>query len=517
MTPVRTAVLDLGSTTFQLLVADAEPDGSLTPVLRDRVVLNLGRVLGEEGELPAEVASRAVETARRLSEMAARAGSERILPIATSALRESPNHDHLRELLEAAIGGPVRFIDGEEEARLTAAGVRASVALGDAVTLLLDLGGGSLEVAVAGPEGLRFGTSLPIGAGRLTGELVHHDPPTRSERHKVRDVVADTLAPLSDRVTALAPTRFVASGGTAGALSRLIAARRWSVLPASLNQVEITVDELRHVTRDLASVSLAERLKLPAIDERRAELLPAGGQILTTAAAALGASSLIHSEWGLREGVVLDDLGRSDEPAPDPAELRRRSVERLVRAWGEDPAHVALVERLCQRLFDETVSIHELGPTHREWLGHAARIHEIGTRVSPARLHKHGAYLVENAGLRGFAPEEIWAIASIVRFQRGKDPRPVYPPFAALPEDVRAACEVLTGVFRVGHAIGRGPEGDGLDLSARVRPGDVRISVSGAANPDAAVGEAREAAGLLERVLDREIRIEAAASAGAGQ
>ena len=507
---MRFAVLDLGSTTFQLLVADADADGSLTPVLRDRVVLNLGLVLAGEGELPDDLAARAAETARRMHEISERAGAERILPIATSALRDSPNRDELAELFRRAVPTAVRFVDGREEARLTAAGVRASVAVGTEPVLLLDLGGGSLEVAVAGPEGLRSGMSLPVGAGRLTGLLVHHDPPSRAERRAVREAVEEAVAPIVEGVAAEAPDRTIASGGTAGALARLVAADRWSVLPASLNQFEVSVDELREVTRELQGLSLAERLELRGIDERRAELLPAGGWILTTAAAAFGAPALVHSEWGLREGVILDALELADAPAREPAEMRRRSVETHVHAWGEDPAHVGLVERLCLRLFDETAKVHGLGPLEREWLAHAARLHEIGTKVSPARLHKHGAYLVENAGLRGFAPEEVWAIATIVRFQRGKDPRPVYAPFAALSKETRAACEILTGLFRVGHAIGRGPEGDELEVAVKVHDSDLRIRVSGAANPEAAVDEARQAAGLLERALGREVRIDAA-------
>lgn len=149
--PTRFAVLDLGSTTFQLLVADADRDGSLTPVLRDRVVLNLGRVLAEETRIPDEVAGRAAETARRLRDLAARTGADHLVPLATSALRDSPDREELEELFEGAIGAPVRFIDGREEAWLTFAGVAASVALGEGTTLLLDLGGGSLEVALAAP------------------------------------------------------------------------------------------------------------------------------------------------------------------------------------------------------------------------------------------------------------------------------------------------------------------------------------------------------------------------------
>jgi exopolyphosphatase/guanosine-5'-triphosphate,3'-diphosphate pyrophosphatase len=509
----RFAVLDLGSTTFQLLIADADAEGSLTPVLRDRVVLNLGLVLADRGRIPPEVAARAADTAGRLREIAMRAGASEIVPIATSALRDSPDRGEIERLLEAGVGMKVRFIDGREEARLTFAGVAASVALGQGVTLLLDLGGGSLEVALADAGGLRWGTSLPVGAGRMTGLWVRSDPPARSERKAVRAAVEEAVSAVASQVLAAEPTRCVASGGTAGALARLIAARRWSTPPASLNQFAVSVADLRDLTRELSRRSLAERLRLPGIDERRAELLPAGGWILVAAAAALGASELVHSEWGLREGVVLDALGLANRPPPGPAELRRRSVERLVRAWGEDPTHVGIVGRICGRIFDGLAAVHGLGEREREWLRHAASLHEIGTAISPARFHKHGAYLVENAGLRGFSPEEIAAIATLVRFQRGKDPRPVFPPFAELPEPTRKACVVLTGILRVGHAIARGPEGDALDVEVRVNEGVARVGIVGSANPDAVVDDARLSAGLLASSLGLEVEVQAVASA----
>lgn len=508
----RFAVLDLGSTTFQLLVADAEDDGSLTPVLRDRVVLNLGLVLAGRGRIPDDVAARAADTARRLHDVALRTGAQHLLPVATSALRDSPDHDALQALLEGAVGMPVRFVDGREEARLTFAGVIASVALDPGISLLLDLGGGSLEVALGDPAGLRWGTSLPVGAGRLTGLLVRGDPPSRAERKAVRAAVEDAVAPVSGEVLAAGPARCIASGGTAGALARLIAARRWSSPPSSLNQFVVTVDELRELTRELGGLTLEERLRLPGIDERRAELLPAGGWILTTAAAAFGATELVHSEWGLREGIVLDALGLADAPTPEPAELRRRSVDRLVRAWGEDPGHVGTVARIAVRLFDGTAGLHGLGERERELLEHAARLHEIGTGISPARYHKHGAYLIENAGLRGFSPGEIAVIASIVRFQRGKDPRPAYPPFSGLRERTRQAAVVLTGILRIGHAIARGLEGEDLDVVVKLRDAGIRIRVTGAADPEAAVVDARAAVALLERSLGRAVEVDAVAS-----
>jgi exopolyphosphatase/guanosine-5'-triphosphate,3'-diphosphate pyrophosphatase len=508
---MRIAVFDLGSTTFQLLVTEADEDGTLTPILRDRVILNLGMVLSAaDGRIPPSAGARAIDTVRRFRDVALRAGAERILPIATSALRDAGNREELAAVLGEAAGDPIRFIDGREEARLVFAGVRASVAIGAGPTLLLDLGGGSLEVAVADEAGLRWGETLPLGAGRMTAQVLRTDPPSRKQLREITRMVEEGVVPLVELAgRGGAPVRCVVSGGTTGALARILAARRWGDPPPSLNQWSVGLDEVRELGRELSALDLDGRLKIDGVDERRADLLPAGAVVVTTAVAAFGLPSMLVSEFGLREGAVLDALGLGAGPGLTPEELRRRSVERLAHVWGEDPAHVSLIAGLATRLFDATREAHRLGEVERELLSHAALLHDIGVRVSPDRHHKHGAYLVEHADLKGFTPDEIALMASLVRFQKGRDPRPSYPPFARLPASLRERCAVLAGLLRVVHALGRGGEHDAREVVVTVRGADVLVSVAGTSNPEAAVAEAGGVADLLERSLGVELRFEA--------
>jgi exopolyphosphatase/guanosine-5'-triphosphate,3'-diphosphate pyrophosphatase len=178
-----------------------------------------------------------------------------------------------------------------------------------------------------------------------------------------------------------------------------------------------------------------------------------------------------------------------------------------VRQWGEDRRHVRLVRRLAVEVFDRVAEEDALEPRDRELLEHAARLHEVGNSISPAKYHKHGAYLIENAGMRGFDPDEIAVIASIVRFQRGKDPRPVFPPFADLPQDRRETATMLTAILRLAHAIGRGDEPDELGVAVKVRPRGIRVRVTGSTHPEAVIDEATEASSLLGRLLDRPVEV----------
>lgn len=503
---MRLAVFDLGSTSFQLLVSEAESDGGLTPILRDRVILNLGAEVAATGEVAPALLERAIRVVRRFRDLAERAGADRIIPVATAAFREAANRPELSRALEAAIGTQVRILSGDLEARATVAGVRAGVALSDDPWVAFDLGGGSLEIAVIEDGSVRWTDTFPLGAARVARMMVAGDPMTRGERREIRRAVRDLLEPaLADADVPPAPL-CVAAGGTAGALARLLAAERWPSPPTSLNQFGLGLDELNDLARALGAADLETRLAMPAIDERRVDLLPAGAVVLATALQVVGAGSAIHSEWGLREGVILLELG-VESPA-SPLVLRRRSVDRLSRRWGAEEPHVEWVRKHALWLFDETGELHGLGAPERELLDHASRLHDIGVRISPDKHHRHGAYLVEHGGLRGFSPVEVAIMSSMIRFHRGNGPKPSYPPYAGLTDEERSACRVLTGILRIAHGLGRGGESDVEESDIEVRSKELVLTVSGASNPEGAVAEAEERADVLAKALGTRVRFE---------
>lgn len=504
---MRVAVFDLGSTSFQLLVADAERDGGLTPVLRDRVVLNLGADVAATGRVRPEAVERATQVVRRFRNLAARVDVDETIPVATAAFREAANRPELASVLEDAIGTPIRVLSGDLEVGATVAGIRSSVVIEGDPWLAFDLGGGSLEVALVEHGAVRWTETFPLGAAWVTATMVESDPISRTERRMIKQAVRDQLEPAKERSRAPEGAPCIAAGGTAGALARLLAAERWPAPPASLNQFEVGVDALSDLARDLAGLDQTDRLTLPGIDERRAEILPAGALVLATALAVFGAEATVHSEWGLREGVILEEIGAS--PPASAAELRAAAVDRLARRWGPEAEHQGWVRRHALDLFDETRVLHELSDRDRELLSYAASLHDIGVRISPDKSHRHGAYLVEHGGLRGFSPQEVATMASMIRFHRGAGwPKPSYAPYAGLDAREREACKILTGILRIAHGLGRADESDVVRIRAEHREGELLILVSGSANPRGAVAEAEERAGVLERALDRTIRFE---------
>ena len=389
------------------------------------------------------------------------------------------------------------------------------MALGAGRTLAFDLGGGSLEVMVGDAAGMRWAESFPLGAARLTTAIARHDPMTRTERREVKTLVEELLGPVAETVRRLKPVRCVAAGGTAGALARLMAAKRWSPVPASLNQATMELGELRVLSRVLCDATLEERLSMPAMDARRADLLHVGSVVLLAAASAFDAPSIVHSEWGLREGVVIDALDL-DLPST-PEEIRTASISRVCRLWGLDEAHARGVRDVALLLFDETRRLHRLGDRERELLADAALLHDIGVRVSPDHHHKHGAYLIEHAGLRGFSPDEVAMISSQVRFHRGSGPKASFPSYAALQGDDRHAAASLIGLLRIAHGLRRGGDFDVEAIEVTTRKGKLAIGVRGSSNPQAAVEEAQERADVLSRALGIDVEVSVSASAAAGK
>jgi exopolyphosphatase / guanosine-5'-triphosphate,3'-diphosphate pyrophosphatase len=305
----RVAVLDLGSTSFHLLVAEAAADGAMRRILRERIMLRLGAFIAIDGRIPEDVCARAAETARELRRVAAQAGAERLLPVATAALRDAANGREVASRIADAIDAPVRILDGQEEARLMFASFARRVSLGPGLALGIDLGGGSLELAIGDARGVRWETTLPLGVARLHGELGGEDPMPKKVARAVRERTRAQLAPHLATIAELAPRNWVTSGGTIGALARRVTARRGLRPTRSINELFVPRAEFEALCDELVRSSHAERLRTPGVQRRRADLLPTGALVLATLAEELDIEGFTVCDWGLREGVILEWLG----------------------------------------------------------------------------------------------------------------------------------------------------------------------------------------------------------------
>ena len=276
--------------------------------MRRRSLLNLGFSVGARGSIPPDRVAASVVAATRLRHALDDVEPDVVVALATAAIRDATNGPDVVARLERVVGTPVRVLDGEEEARLCFGGQRAGVWIGEGPVLGLDLGGGSFEVAVGTNREVMLATSAPVGATRLQGELGTGDPLSDSDRSAIRARTVAALAPVRAALAAYpaVTARTIVSGGTARALARLATARtrgRPSGRTTEVNQVELPIDQV-------ARLDLRERLALPGMPSRRAPMLPLGAAILETFAVELGVDHFVVSEWGLREGALLDAISR---------------------------------------------------------------------------------------------------------------------------------------------------------------------------------------------------------------
>ena len=506
---MRIAALDMGSNSFHLLVVEAHPDGRFDPIVREKEMLRLGDVVARLGQLPPDVADRVVDAVRRFRTLADGAGADELVACATSAIREAANGDALVDRIAEEAGVTVDVISGRDEARLIFGAVRASVVLDPPPALCFDLGGGSLEVMVGDGGGLRWATSVHLGVARLTAELVRDDPPSSEDRERLRTRFLSVLGPVAGEVAAFAPRVAVGSSGTLCDLARMVAARRDGAVPESINQFSFARDEFLGLHDRLMAMGAAERAKLPGLDPKRADQIPTGSTFLACAFELFGFERFTVSEWALREGIVLEAIGRHD-PAEwdgDPGAIRASSVVGLARRCGWNEAHSRHVARLAVELFDRTSVLHHLGPDDRDLLEHAALLHDIGEHVAVESHHKHTAYLVQHGRLRGFSPEEILTLASIARYHRRSDPKPSHEPFGQLPPDVQQRVTALAALLRLADGLDRG-HGQVVDaIDVEVLDDAVRLQVVASADCDLELWGTRRKRGLFERLFDRRLEV----------
>ncbi len=305
---MRIAVLDLGSTSFRLTLMDVDPEGRIVHRGKKRIPLNLGLVVGRKGKVPEPFIVAAAEGLAQFRSHAEGFGAERVIAVATSALRDASNREELTGRLELAVGGPIRFLDGAEEATLTFAALRAGLRLGEQMIFGLDLGGGSLELVVGEGSHLAWVTSLPLGAGRMTGMFARHDPMRRTERERLETHARESLVRVAPEVLGRQPEMWVAAGGAAKALARLITSGTGHPeLP--LHGLAITPGQIHRVRRRLEVMRRSDRLKLRGIGQHRVDAIPAGAAVLSLVADVMRARAMVVSEWGLREGIVLEACG----------------------------------------------------------------------------------------------------------------------------------------------------------------------------------------------------------------
>ncbi|KQY45997.1 exopolyphosphatase [Cellulomonas sp. Root137] len=306
---MRLGVLDVGSNTVHLLVVDAHRGGPPVAQSSHRSVLRLMRYLEPSGSISPEGVRAVVDAVAAAVAAGATAGIDELLPFATSALREAGNGPEVLDLVESTTGVRLQVLTGDDEARSTFLAVRRWFGWSAGEILLLDIGGGSLELAAGGSEDPDVALSLPLGAGRSTVSFLHDDPPTADQlaalRTHVRAQLAEARVNFAGRPD---PAHVVGSSKTIRSLARLAGSLADGVGPQDRRLLRRS--GLDDWVPRLARLPADSRPALPGITADRTFQIVAGGIVLSETMRAFGVDELEVSPWALREGLILQYLER---------------------------------------------------------------------------------------------------------------------------------------------------------------------------------------------------------------
>jgi exopolyphosphatase / guanosine-5'-triphosphate,3'-diphosphate pyrophosphatase len=415
MAESRLAVIDCGSNSFRLVVFTYTGTWwKRTDEIHEAVRVGEGLdATGELGEAPME---RALETLELYAHFCRATRIERIRTVATSAIRDASNQKAFLRTAKKRTGLDVEVLSGEQEAHYGYLAAVNTTTLSQGV--VLDLGGGSMQLTRVEDRAAIDGRSWPLGAVRMTERFMPEGGKAKRKQMKaLRDHVA---AEIEHAAWLDEGGRLTGIGGT---VRNLAAATQIAAeLPSyGIQGFRVSRDALGDLIERLADLPPEERGDVPGIKYARADLILAGALVVDTVMDVGGFGMIEATDAGLREGVFFETL-LGDPPLLD--DVRKATVRNLAASYDADFAHVEHVATLALELWDALAAagLHRGDPKERELLWATAMLHDIGTAVDYDDHHKHSRYLILSAGMPGYSPREVALIGQAARYHRKGNP-----------------------------------------------------------------------------------------------
>ena len=510
---MRIAAIDIGTNSVHMIVVQVRHDQSFEVVDREKEMVRLGAG-GLGGRALTEATMRsALQALAKFKRLADSHDVDEIVACATSAVRESENGREFLAEIQQRIGIQARVISGSEEARLIHRAAVYGVDVAGSAAVVIDIGGGSVELTLGRASRPRIAESLKLGVIRLTERFVGSDPISRRDEQRLVQHITSVLAPVVARIRSRGFDRVIGTSGTILSLGALAANTGRTDRSDELRNLRIPIKHIRRLRKEMTTLDLASRIALPGLDPRRADLAVAGSILLSTILRLLGARELTLCDLALREGLALDYIDRNRahiarvEQYPD---IRRRSVVELADRCRVEEPHTNQVVRMALSLFDQTVPLHRLGTREREWLEYAAMLHDIGVHISYPRHHRHSYYLIRNGDLRGFEPEEVEVMALVARYHRRGPPKRAHDEYGSLPGERRRAVRTLSAILRVAEGLDRSHAQSVASVEVVTDEDGCLLRVTPQGDTELEVWAAQRNCAPLETVLERTIRCELA-------
>jgi exopolyphosphatase/guanosine-5'-triphosphate,3'-diphosphate pyrophosphatase len=504
------AAIDIGSNSVRLKISRLQA-GRLKAIHEDREVTRLGEGVFSSGLLLPEAMTQTVRVLRRFNRAMQECGADSVRVVATAALRDARNSRTFLEWVRSTTGWMIEIVSGLEEARLIHLGIISAGRLGAQSVLLVDLGGGSCEVTLSREGHLRDTVSLPLGAVRLTGEFLRHDPPRKSELKRLSEFVAREITRVQDRIKSARVGAVIATSGTAAALVGVAGHLAGKSRPAA----NAPRETIRRIARQISRQSLEQRKKVPGIGPRRAEIICAGAVVYAELLERCHLSGFRYSPLGLRDGILAQmaaDYDHSTRSGRAIESERWESIKRAVEHYRVDLKHALHVRDAALLLFSELKSVHQLPAEYREWLSAAAMLYEVGDYVNRNGHHRHTYYILANSEILGYTPQQRRIIGSIARYLGKSRPTPGDGPMSGLSPEEQESVEKASILLRIARALnmGRSQSVGKVGVSARNGRVAMKLTPRGKASVDLEVWSIEKDRSYFREVFGRELSVAAA-------
>ena len=517
---MRIAAIDIGTNSLHMIVVRVRPDFSFEVIDREKEMVRLGAGGLDGRALTPEALHAALQVLSKFRRLAESHKVDHIVAVATSAVREAENGGEFLQRAARESGIRARVISGTQEARLIHLAAVYGAGNPNEVTVVVDIGGGSVEITRGVGQAIESGRSFKLGVIRMTERFVKSDPlDARDERRLLKHLGGEAGKYIDDLAKA-GFDRVVGTSGTILSLGAVAAAENGYPPGTPLRNRRVSAKQIRRIRQELVGLSLEKRLRVAGLEPRRADLSVAGAVLLDAILRRLGADSITLCDLSLREGLVLDYIARHRKEiaqADRYPDIRRRSVVELAERCNYWPEHAGQVARLAVALFDQTRAIHGLTDREREWLEYAALLHDIGTHISYESHHKHSSYLIAHGDLRGFEPEEIETIALVARYHRRATPKRSHEPFGELPRKRRAVIRTLAAILRLAESLDRSHSQSLSGVELHDRGEDALLQVRTAGDAELELWAALRHAAPFERLIGKPLRVEISGNANAEQ
>ncbi len=458
MTINRLAAIDIGTNSIRSIVVEADNAGAFRILDDEKTTVRLGEGLKDTGAISANAWQRALEALSRQKKIIDGYGVHAIEAVATSAIRRATNGAAFVAAIETEVGIAVTIISGEEEAELAALSAFNNFDMEDSRNLLVDIGGGSLELVTTVGRHLEKIVSLDLGAVYLTETFLQQEHSSPNAHGKLCRYIRKSLkGAFTDERPSV--NGLIGSGGTVTSIAAMVLAGRKEGY-ASVHGYEILRSDVVHLLAMLLRKSPRELRAVPGLNPDRADIIVAGVTVIDELLDFCQANLLRVNERGIREGLVLRGLRKHGiAVAKDAPRSWRASVLEFAISCHCERNHALQVAKLALDIFRPLARPFNLGEREKRILEAAAILHDVGYFINYSSHHKHSYHLIRHADLFGFTPRERELIANVARYHRKALPKKKHDQFMRLSVDDRKTVSRLGGILRLADGLDRSRTG----------------------------------------------------------